>query len=257
MNLNLFDSFPIAGGYVGVSILMLVFNEVGYQLGVHARKGQDKEAPSSLGPMVGGLLAMLAFVLAFTFSIASHQHDLRKQSVLEEANSIGTAYLRADLLDKQYAIKVKHLLREYVDIRLKAASGSDLDTAMAKSVEIHDHLWAQVSAAAKERPNTNTSLMIQSINDIIDMHEKRVTAGLRNRIPSSVWMALIGIIALTMITMGAEVGLTGKRRLVAMIPLVLAFAMLVALVVDLNRPQSGLITVGQQSMVDLLRSMSR
>jgi flagellar biosynthesis/type III secretory pathway M-ring protein FliF/YscJ len=60
-----------------------------------------------------------------------------------------------------------------------------------------------------------------------------------------------------MITMGAEVGLTGKRRLVAMIPLVLAFAVLVALVVDLNRPQSGLITVGQQSMVDLQRSMSR
>ncbi|AZG36492.1 MULTISPECIES: bestrophin-like domain [Shewanella] len=99
--------------------------------------------------------------------------------------------------------------------------------------------------------------MIQSINDIIDMHQKRVTAGLRNRIPSSVWMALIGIIALAMIAMGAEVGLTGKRRLVAMIPLVLAFAVLVALVVDLNRPQSGLITVGQQSMVDLQRSMSR
>jgi lysylphosphatidylglycerol synthetase-like protein (DUF2156 family) len=128
---------------------------------------------------------------------------------------------------------------------------------MAGSVEIHDHLWALVSAAAKNRPNTNTSLMIQSINDIIDMHEQRVTAGLRNRIPSSVWMALIGIIALTMITMGAEVGLTGKRRLVAMIPLVLAFAVLVALVMVLNRPQSGFITVGQQSMVDLQRSMSR
>jgi hypothetical protein len=247
MNLNLFDSFPIAGGYVGVSILMLVFSEVGYQFGVHSRTGHDKEAPSSLGPMVGGLLAMLAFVLAFTFSIASHQHDVRKQSVLEEANSIGTAY----------GLKVKHLLREYVDIRLKAANGSDIDTAVARSVEIHNHLWDLVSAAAKERPNTNTSLMIQSINDMIDMHEKRVTAGLRNRIPSSVWMALVGIIALTMITMGTQVGLTGKRRLVAMIPLVLAFAVLVTLVVDLNRPQSGLITVGQQSMVDLQRSMSR
>jgi hypothetical protein len=55
MNLNLFDSFPIAGGYVGVSILMLVFSEVGYQFGAHARTSQDKEAPSSLGPMVGGV----------------------------------------------------------------------------------------------------------------------------------------------------------------------------------------------------------
>jgi hypothetical protein len=98
------------------------------------------------------VLTLLAFVLAFTFSIASHQHDLRKQNVLEEANSISTAYLRADLLDKPYGLKVKHLLRDYVDIRLKAASGIALDTAMAESVEIHYLLWALVSAAAKERP---------------------------------------------------------------------------------------------------------
>jgi hypothetical protein len=256
MNPNLFDSFPIAGCYVGVAILMLTFGEVGYQFGVRSRTRQDKEAPTSLGPMVGGLLGMLAFVLAFTFSMASSQHDRRKQYVLEEANSIGTAYLRADLLDKQYGIKVKRLLREYVDIRLKAASGSDIDTALAKSVEIHGLLWEQVSSAAGESPNTNTLLMIQSINDVIDMHEKRVTAALRNRIPTSVWIALVGITALTMITMGAQVGLTGKRRLVAVVPLVLAFAVLVTLVVDINRPQSGLITVGQQSMVELQRSMS-
>jgi len=257
MNLNLFDSFPIAGCYVGVAILMLAFGEVGYQFGVRARTRQDKGAPTALGPMVGGLLSMLAFALAFMFSIASSQHDLRKQNVLEEANSIGTAYLRADLLDKQYGIKIKHLLREYVDIRLKAANVRDRDTALAKSVEIHNLLWAQVSSAAREKSNTNTSLTIQSINAVIDMHEKRVTGALRNRIPSSVWIALIGITALTMITMGVQVGLTGKRRLVAIIPLVLAFSVLVTLIVDLNRPQSGLITVGQQSMVDLQHNMSR
>jgi hypothetical protein len=257
MNLYVFESFPIAGFYVGVAIFMLAFGEVGYQFGVRTRTLQDKGAPTALGPMVGGLLGMLAFALAFIFSMASAQHDARKQNVLEEANSIGTAYLRADLLDKQYGMEVKRLLQEYVDIRLKATGGSDIDTALAKSVEIHGLLWAQVSSAALESPNTNTSLMIQSINDVIDMHEKRVTGALRNRIPSSVWIALVGIIAFTMITMGAQVGLTGKRRLVAIIPLVLAFAVLVALVVDLNRPQSGLITVGQQSMVDLQRSMSR
>ena len=97
--------------------------------------------------------------------------------------------------------------------------------------------------------------MIQSTNDVIDMHEKRVTGALRNRIPGSVWIALFAITALTMITMGVQVGLTGKRRLVAVIPMILAFAVLVTLVVDLNRPQSGLITVGQQSMVDLQSSM--
>ena len=256
MNPNLFDSLPIAGFYIIAAILMLAFGEIGYQLGVRAQSRQDKEAPASLGPMVGGLLGMLAFVLAFTFSMASSQHDLRKQNVLEEANSIGTAYLRTDLIDEPYNIEVKRLLREYVDVRLMATSGSDLDAALAKSVEIHHLIWTQGSAAARQSPSTNTSLMIQSINDVIDMHEKRVTGALRNRIPTSVWLSLVAITALTMITMGTQVGLTGRRRLVAVIPLVLAFSALVTLVVDLNRPQSGLITVGQQSMINLQSSMA-
>ena len=201
---------------------------------------------------------MLAFVLAFTFSMASSQHDLRKQNVLEEANAIGTAYLRADLIDKQHGIEVKRLLREYVDVRLKGArSDNDIYSAIAKSVEIHNLLWAQVSAAAVENPGTNSSLMVQSANDVIDMHEKRVTGALHNRIPVSVWIALLAITALTMVAIGAQVGFTAKRRLVAVIPMILAFAVLVTLVVDLNRPQTGLITVGQQSMVELQSNMSK
>jgi hypothetical protein len=87
------------------------------------------------------------------------------------------------------------------------------------------------------------------------MHGKRVTAGLYNRIPYSVWLALLAISALAMMTMGIQVGLTGKRRLVAVIPMLMAFAVLVTLVADLNRPQKGLITVGQHAMLDLQSSM--
>jgi predicted benzoate:H+ symporter BenE len=98
--------------------------------------------------------------------------------------------------------------------------------------------------------------VIQAINEVIDMHEKRVSAGVRNRIPGSIWIALFIISTLTMITMGTQVGLTGKRRLVAIIPLALAFAALATVVVDLDRPQQGLITVSQQAMVDLQESMN-
>lgn len=120
---------------------------------------------------------MLAFVLAFTFSIASSQHELRKQNVIEEANAIGTAYLRTDLIDIKYATEVKRLLRVYVDIRLKAAKTGEIDSAIDRWVEIHDLLWMHVSSAAKEHPSTNTSLMIQFANEVIDMHEKRVMGG--------------------------------------------------------------------------------
>lgn len=257
MNLELFDTLPIAWFYLLAALLMLAFGEVGHQLGLHARSRQDKEAPASLGPMVGGLFGMLAFVLAFTFSMASAQHNVRKMNVLEEANSIGTAYLRADLIDDPYRTEVKGLLREYVDVRLQAATGNDLDVALVNSIEIHNLLWAQTSSAARDNPDTNTALMVESINAVIDMHEKRVIGALHNRIRGSVWLSLVVITALTMITMGTQVGLTGRRRLVAVIPMVLAFSALVTVVVDLNRPQSGLITVGQQAMVDLEHSMGR
>ena len=255
MNLDMIESLPIAVIYACIASVMLVFCEVGYRTGDRARTRQDKEAPASLGSMVGGLLAMLAFVLAFSFSMAATQHDLRKTNVLEEANAIGTAYLRADLLDQQHRTALRELLREYVDVRLQAAEGAPVEVSLAKSVEIHARLWAQVSSAAIQSPNTNTALAVQSINAVIDIHEKRLTAAVHNRIPGVVWLGLLLISALTMTTIGVQVGLTGKRRLIAVIPLALAFSVLVTLVVDLNRPQSGLITIGQQAMLDVQRGM--
>jgi hypothetical protein len=256
MNFGIFESLPIFAVYVCVVLVMVVSCEVGYRLGKHFQTSLDTEAPTSLGPMVGGLLGMLAFVLAFTFSMAASHHGLRKQNVINEANAVGTAYLRADLLEMKYGNEVKRLLRDYVDIRLQASSDA-LDAALARSVEIHKLIWAQVSAAAVKAPSLNTSLMIKSINEVIEMHEKRVIAGLHNRIPSSIWTAVSVICILTMITMGIQVGLSGKRRFIAVIPLAMAFAALLVLVVDLNRPQTGLITVGQIAMLNLQSNMSR
>lgn len=257
MNYGLLESFPISVIYLGITLLMLAFCEVGFRLGVRERTQRDEDAPVSLAPIVGGLLGMLGLLLAFTFSMAASQHELRKQNVLSEANAVGTAYLRADLLDKQYGSEVKSLLREYVNIRLEAISAGNLSDALARSAEIHELLWDHVSSASVATPSINTSLVIQSINEVIDLNQKRVTAALHLRIPVSVWIALTAITALTMLTMGIQIGVAGKRRLASVIPLSLAFAVLVTLVVDLNRPQNGLITVGQHAIVDLQKSMER
>ena len=264
MNVEMFDSFSIMTIFALVALSMLLSCEIGYQLGKHFQTQLDKDAPNSLGPMVGGLLGMLAFVLAFTFSIASSQHSDRKQNVLDETNAVGTAYLRADLLAMPQRKKVKHLLREYVDLRLQAveaiqSEGSKstlLAAALKRSITIHQLLWAETSTAAIKAPSFNTSLMVEAVNNVIAMHNTRVTAGLHYRIPSSVWIAVIAICFLTMITMGTQIGLTGHRRLVAVIPLSMAFSALLVVAVDLNHPQKGLITVGQQSMLSLQKTMT-
>ena len=257
MKTGFLEGVPIPGVYLAIVVLMLLSCELGFWLGRRGRSSRDADAADSVGPMVAGLLGMLGFVLAFTFSMAASQHDLRKQNVLEEANIIGTAFLRADLVQPSVSTELRELLREYVDLRLEQAGGEDISAALVRNAEILDSLWSDVAALAVENPTTNSALVVQSINEVIDMHEKRLTGVLHNRIPSSVWLALMAITSLTMLTMGLQIGLDGRRRFVAVVPLSLAFAVLVTLVVDLDRPQGGMIKVGQQAMVDLQASMAR
>jgi hypothetical protein len=255
MTNSTFDSLSITTVYLCLFVILLLGFEIGYQISRHSKKLKEEAEPAALTSMIGGLIGLLGFFLAFTFSIATGQFNQRKEYVLEESNEIGTAYLRADLIDTIYQKEVKQLLREYVDTRLKAVGSTNIDNELIKSVELHDLLWHEVSAAALAKPNTNTSMMIQSINNIIDLHEKRVTASLRNRIPMSIWITLAAISFMTMITIGIKAGFTKPRGLIAVIPMILAFAALTTLIVDLNRPQRGLFKVGQQSMISVQKSM--
>jgi len=98
---------------------------------------------------------MLAFVLALTFSMASSQHNLRKQNVLNDANAIGTAYMRADLLGERDKTKVKKLLKEYVNSRVNAvqtATDEQVKIMLARSAEIHHLLWDQVTSSMIKEP---------------------------------------------------------------------------------------------------------
>jgi len=252
----LIESLPIYIPFLAAVAIMLLSCELGYQLGVRVRTRHEIEAPASLGSMVTGLLGMMAFVLAFTFSIASGHHDVRKTRVLEEANAIGTAYLRADLLQAQYGNAIKGLLRDYVDLRLQTVTVDNYQAILERSEQIHSLLWSQVREAAAAQPDTNTQLAVESINNVIDMHTKRAMVALFTRIPASIWLALLAIVIFCMVTMGVQIGFAGKRRLIAVIPMLLAFSVLVTLVIDLDRPQSGFIRVGQQAMTDLQRTMA-
>lgn len=253
------EAMPIMTVYVCVALLILAACEAGILIGRHyIRVREDEGAQTSVGPIVGGLLGMLAFVMAFTFSMASTHHVARTQDVLTEATHIGTAYLRADLLGDAQGARLKRLLREYVDVRLRTARpGGDLQAGMARSVQIQAQAWALVSSAARDDSNRFAALVVTSINDVIAMHERRLTDAVHARIPGGIWLGLMAITVLTMGTLGMQVGLSGKRRLVGIIPIALAFSVLVTLILDLNRPQGGFITVSQQPLVDLQDWMRR
>lgn len=258
MDVGMIDSLPIWSIYLGLTLCILLSFEVGYQISKLKHISSDTDDSSATNPMVGALLTMLAFVLAFTFAMASSQHNARKQNVLDESNAISTAFHRADLVDEPHKNSIKKLLQEYVDTRLQAVSSFQtgaFKAAINRSVEIQELLWNEVALIAAQEPNANTGLLVRSINDIIVIHHKRLNAALQNRIPSSIWLTLLAISALAMITMGNQTGLTKSRRLIAVIPLIMAFSALTTVIVDLDRPQKGMIKVSQQTMLDLKNSM--
>jgi hypothetical protein len=246
------DSVPIWVLFLATMGLVAVTLEAGVRLGRRRqRRGGGKSEVS--GAMVGATMGLLAFMLAFTFNGAAGRHDTRKGLVIEEANAIEKTWLRAGLLTEPYRADIRGLLRNYVDVRVRAAAGEmDLGEAIRRSEALHDRMWALTpEVGQKEARSIPAGLFIQALNEMIDLHLKRVTVGIRNRVPPTIWATLYLLMVVGMIMMGTQIGLSGTRHIGTELALAVAFSVVLFLIADLDRPQEGLINVSQQAMVEL------
>jgi hypothetical protein len=249
------ESLPLGLLFAGVVAGAALAVEGGYRLGRYrlSHTAEEKEAP--VGAMVGSVLGLFAFVLAFTFGLAANRYEARRQAVLDEANAVGTTYLRAGLLPEPVRGESARLLREYVDARLAMVQDGQLADGLVRSDELQRRLWAQAVLGAERQPGPMTALYVNSLNQMIDLHAIRVQVGLRNRIPPSIWVGLLALGALAMGGVGYQAGVATARRSPAALALVLAFSGVLFMIVDLDRPQQGFLTVGQQPMLDLQAGM--
>ena len=203
------------------------------------------------------MLGLEAFMLAFTFGAAASHFDARRQAVLDEANAIRTAYLRADLLPEPQRTEIRNLLREYVDVRLEGVRSGKIEQAITRSEELHSRLWLQAVASREKTPNPAFAVQfIQSLNEIIALHTRRVIAVLEFRIPNVIWIVLYAITALAAASIGYHSGLTGRSRPLVALALILAFSAVILLIEDLDRPLYGILEVSQKALVDLQRTMN-
>lgn len=231
--------------------------EAGYLFADFWRRRGEKEKEGPIAAMEAAMLGLLAFVLTFTFGMAASRFDARRELVLDEANAIGTAYLRAQMLPTPSGAEIQRLLRDYVKTRLEAIQPGKLEGSIAKSEQLHNLLWAQTVAVARDMPNSTVLLLfVQSMNEVIDLHQKRLTIALRNRIPASIWDALYLVAGITMISMGYYLKVTDSQRSIATVALSVSFSVVILLIVGLDRPQAGLIEVSQQALIDTQKSMS-
>ncbi|HET8781840.1 MAG TPA: hypothetical protein VFM63_05460 [Pyrinomonadaceae bacterium] len=251
----LLDRFPLWSLLpitIGIALLSV---ETGRRLAGYRLQQSAEEKESPVGGMVGGTLGLLAFMLAFTFGLASTRFEARRQILLQEANAIGTCYLRAAMLPDPMRTDARNLLREYVDVRLEAVKPGQLEQGMAKSEELLNRLWALAVTTAEKEKNVITSLFIQSLNQVIDLHSTRLMAGVRSRVPGIIWIVLYLLLILAMIMLGYQSGLAKGRRSLAVLALVIGFSSVLYLIADLDRPGQGMLQTNQETMTDLRRTM--
>ena len=250
------DLLPIWGVYPFTLLVLLLAAEGGFRLGSRVQKRWPDRSESGVGAIVGASLAFLGFLLAFMTSTAVDIFNGRVQLVVEEANAIGTTYLRAGYLDEPYSTESRGLLREYVDMRLAALDRDQRDMAIARSEEIHQALWGRAESITRENPGPAIALYVVSLNEMIDLHTKRVNLELGYRVPPSVLLGSYLMAVLTVMLVGLHGSYTGKRNLVAFVIMILILSMVFQLIVDLDRSQQGGIRVPQKALIDLQHQLS-
>lgn len=253
---RLLDNLPLWALLTATVAVVVLSIEVGYRLGSFRRRSTEQEKDAPVGAIVAATLGLLAFMLAFTFGLAATRFDARRMVLLDEANALGTAYLRAGLLPEPNRQRIRGLFREYVTVRLAAVESEALEESLARSTQLQRELWSNASEAAARDPRSiPVGLFIQSLNEVIDLHSKRVLLALHNRIPELVWAVLYCIAILAMTALGYQEGLSGSRRSWAVLALAFTFSAVMLLIADLDRPHEGLLRVSQRAMLDLQESM--
>lgn len=237
--------------YPATIILIVAAAWFGAWIGRRSRMGAS--GASDTATLTGAALGLLALLLAFSFSLALSRYDTRRGMVLEEANAIGSTANFALMLPEPAQRQILGLLREYAAVRIGLGVPYDLaklrrDTE--RSLNLQNKLWQQATAMTEAAPQSlPVYRFVASLNEMNNIHERRVTA-LRYHVPGPVMFLLVGLAMVAMGFTGFHAALTGAGRSIPVLIMSVVVAVVIMLVVDLDRPARGLIEVPTQPLVD-------
>jgi hypothetical protein len=220
------------------------------------RKGGGDELA---GRLVDASLALLGLLLAFTFSMSLSRHQRRWDMVVVDSNSIGDFYTCASLLKDPVRTKLQVLLREYVELRLGVAGGIPTEAKLQEGLRKADQLHDQMTRLVAEALDEGTPIaypLVTTFNAMVSNQASRLSA-YRDRLPLSIVVLLFVAAAVSSGLVGFQQGSSGKRELLGTFSFVLLIALVVWVTLDLNEPRRGLITVSQEPMERLLKTMSQ
>jgi hypothetical protein len=220
-----------------------------------AKLGQQEENPEDYRFVLGGTLTLLGLIIGFTFSMAVSRYDQRKNYEEQEANAIGTEYVRADLLPTKDKAKVRELLKNYVEYRIlqyRNRSHLRLREIDAQTTRLQTELWSAVAGPSATQPPPIALLILSGMNDALNS-QGYTQAAWWNRIPIAAWalMTMISIFCNLLVGYGAH----GKKTLLLLIlPVTLSISLF--LIADIDSPRGGFIRVHPQNLESLAESLS-
>ena len=221
------------------------------------KKEREQEADfrDAFGVILAATLTLLALIIGFSFSMATTRYDQRKNYEEQEANAIGTEYLRADLLSPVDAAKMRSLLRRYLDQRILFYTVHDeeeLRQIGARTVQLQTELWAAVKPAAAEQPTPVVALVIAGVNDVLNA-QGYTQAAFWNRIPTAAWGLMMAIAICCNMLFGHSLRSKARAKLLVVLPIIISIAFM--LVADIDTPRHGIVRVSPQNLVSVAESL--
>ena len=246
---------------LGLLALMLAAMTVAWLIGRRSHRNQSEEGRSQTTAVQGSMLGLLALLLGFTFSLGLSRHDTRSAAVVQEANAIGTAWLRTDFLPEELRTQAQADLRRYARLRLEAAEVSaDQQQRRARLIANAETafagLWAEASAYAAAKGGPAAVSYAASLNDMIDALGTR-DAAIERHVPEIVLFMLFGTFVLSGAMLGFSSGLAGTAPATPVYLMLALIVLLVFMIIDLDRPRRGLIEVDQRALIAVLAGMQQ
>jgi hypothetical protein len=251
--INILNFPPVVFAFSLVALWLSV--QIGASVGRKLRPVQDDER-DDLGVVINASLTLLVLIIGFSFSMAVSRYDQRKNYEEEEANAIGTEYVRADLLPSPDAARVRQLLAQYLDQRLlfyTVRDANQLEQINSETVKLQTEMWFTVQSAATVRPTPPVALAVSGMNDVLN-RQGYTQAAWWNRIPVGVWSLMVSIA----ICCSLLIGYNAHRRqslLFTVLPFVLAIAFF--LIADIDSPRGGVIRVLPRNLTSLSQSLHK
>jgi hypothetical protein len=229
------------------------------RIGIYLRgrlKMLDDETRQDFSVVSAATLTLLGLIIGFTFSLAVSRYDQRKNYEEEEANAIGTEYLRVDLLPAPYAVKAKSLLSTYLEQRIlfyKSRNAGQLQRINSYTAQLEDELWFAVQVPAAAQPTALTALSVAGMNDVLNS-QGYTQAAWWNRIPVAAWclMEAIAIWSNLLLGYGAR---TPKPYFMLLFVLPFIVSISFFLIADIDSPRGGVIRVRPQNLISLSQSL--